>query len=506
MCRSRDGACGACTASRWDWGNWQEFSARFGWLDWSDFAGAADTTTEAEILFAFEAFHSPVSFSPADYRNMKVSVARRLGRVACGLILACSASAAVADGGTMVFVADDEGADSASGASMVVVEQAPPRTSRTEALANGLSLRSETEGRSTAARSDQQAQIRASQEKIIASVQNPPKLDKAGQLLVEAHAASSAAQTETEFSEVIDKCIAALRLGVKGENKQFATQLISWALNRRGQLYSEAGKNDLADADYHEAVHFDATNWRAQHNRGVSYALAGKFAEAFDDFNAVITINPEFAKAYTNRGTLFVQAGDLESAKQDYLKACELDDQLASARLGLARVCHMTGECEESLAHFTAAAKLDPENPGILCSRGDLLADMVQYADALASYALAIEVQPDFGHAYRNGAWLLATCPDEQYRDPDNAILGAKQALATGYGDRHVALDTLAAAYASAGDFENAVATLEQAIEQAPSSLRRDYVARVKLYESGEPFRTQPVAEIAQAVYEELSE
>jgi tetratricopeptide (TPR) repeat protein len=271
-------------------------------------------------------------------------------------------------------------------------------------------------------------------------------------------------------------------------------------------LYADAGKGELADADFEEAIHFDATNWRAIHNRGVSYAEAGSFAEAFDDFNTVITLNPEFAKAYTNRATLFVQAGDLESAKKDYEQACELDDKLASARLGLARVCHMNGRCEQALEHFTAAAKLDPQNPGILCSRGDLLADMGQYADALASYAMAIEVKPDFGHAYRNGAWLLATCPDEQYRDPENAILGAKQALQSDYGDRHVALDTLAAAYASAGDFERAVTTLEEAIELAPSLLRGDYVARVKMYESGQPFRTQPVTDIAQAVYEEMGE
>ena len=166
----------------------------------------------------------------------------------------------------------------------------------------------------------------------------------------------------------------------------------------------------------------------------------------------------------------------------------------------------MSGQCDEALAHFTAAARLDPENPGILCSRGDLLADMGQYADALASYALAIEVQPSFGHAYRNGAWLLATCPDEQYRDPENAILGAKQALEAAYGDRHVALDTLAAAYASAGDFERAVATLEEAIEMAPSVLRGDYVARVKMYEAGQPFRTQPISDISQAVYQEISD
>lgn len=449
---------------------------------------------------------------------MDASLVCRWGRAVCGVALISSASLALADD-SMVFVGDDEPTTSAaSSASIVVVNETPSvaKPSGTKALASGLSLRSQQSQPQALEESGQHApqkksqtrrpQVQARQPKIVKAVENPPQLDKAGQLLIEAHTASTSAKTETDLSEVIDKCIAALRLGVKGESKQFATQLISWALNRRGQLYTDAGNTELADADFQEAVHFDANNWRALHNRGVSSAESGKFAEAFDDFNAVISLNPKFAKAYTNRATLFVQAGDLESAKKDYEKACELDDKLPSARLGLARVCHMNGECEEALKHFTAAAKLDPQNPGILCSRGDLLADMGQYADALASYAMAIEVKPDFGHAYRNGAWLLATCPDEQYRDPENAILGAKQALESEYGERHVALDTLAAAYASAGNFDKAVSTLEEAIELAPSALRGDYVARVKLYEGGQPFRTHPVAEISQAVYQEIAE
>jgi tetratricopeptide (TPR) repeat protein len=423
---------------------------------------------------------------------MEVSFARRLGYFLC-IGLMCSSSLRAADSGSVVFVEDGNDAPPAasagSGSFVVIDEQSAP-------------TRKQTQPKSAPQR--HAASQNAPSRNIFRHVAEAPQLDEAGQLLIEAHTACTTAKPETELTEVIDKCIAALRLNIKGENKQFATTLISWSLNRRGQVYAGAGNTELADSDFEEALNFDPNNWRALHNRGVSYAESGKFAEAFDDFNAVIKTNPKFAKAYTNRATLFVQAGDLESAEKDYRSACKLDNKLASARLGLARVCHSGGRWDEALEHFTAAAKLDPENPGILCSRGDLLSDMGQYADALASYAMAIEVKPSFGHAYRNGAWLLATCPDEQFRDPENAILGAKQALECEYGERHVALDTLAAALASAGEFDEAIATLEEAIELAPSTVRAEYVARVKLYEEGQPFRTQPVAEISQAVYEEI--
>lgn len=70
------------------------------------------------------------------------------------------------------------------------------------------------------------------------------------------------------------------------------------------------------------------------------------------------------------------------------------------------------------------------------------------------------------------------------------------------YGDRHVALDTLAAAFANAGEFDQAISTLEQAIEMAPSELRGDYLTRIKLYEAGQPYRTQPVATVSQANFQ----
>jgi tetratricopeptide (TPR) repeat protein len=441
---------------------------------------------------------------------MEVSFTRHLGRMICGLVLCSLATPSIAaENGSMVFV-DDESVpteQNGSGSFVVVNEasQASKKPVRNPASSNQFSLRPHSQSAQGDVKVNPRQNTRqtTTPRNIVRSVAEPQPLSKGDQLLVEAHAASAAAQTETDLNEVIDKCVTALRLGVKGENKQFATQLISWSLNRRGQVYTGAGKPELADADFHEALHFDPNNWRALHNRGVSNAEAGQFAEAFDDFNRVIEMNPQFAKAYTNRATLFVQAGDIASAEKDYEQACQLDGKLVSARLGLARACHMTGRWDEALIHFTAAVELEPSNPGTLCSRGDLLADMGQYAEALASYAQAIEVKPSFGHAYRNGAWLLATCPDEQFRDPENAVLGAKQALESEYGERHVALDTLAAALASAGQFDEAISTLEEAIELAPSAIRPEYVARVKLYETGQPFRTQPVSDVSQAVYEE---
>ena len=127
---------------------------------------------------------------------------------------------------------------------------------------------------------------------------------------------------------------------------------------------------------------------------------------------------------------------------------------------------------------------------------------MGHFGEALADYARTIELDPEFAHAYRNGAWLLATCPDERYRDPENAVLGARQALEYSYGDRHVALDTLAAALASKGQFEAAIQTETEAVDLAPEDAKFTYLSRLQLYQDRVPFRTEPVGDVSQVMYE----
>ncbi len=62
----------------------------------------------------------------------------------------------------------------------------------------------------------------------------------------------------------------------------------------------------------------------------------------------------------------------------------------------------------------------------------------------------------------------------------------------TGYNEAEF-LDTLAAAYAAAGRFEEAKATAEKALRSQRSSGREDLAGeiekRIKLYEAGQPYR-----------------
>lgn len=241
-----------------------------------------------------------------------------------------------------------------------------------------------------------------------------------------------------------------------------------------------------------------SVDWHTLHDEAVTLAEQGRFVQAMKTFNRVIEVNPMFAKAYSNRATLHVQQGNFELAAKDYEQACTIDGDFLHALIGLGRTYHQLGKLAEALECMNRCIEIDAENAELFCTRADLHADMANYREALADYAQTIDLAPEFAHAYRNGAWLLATCPDPRYRDPQNAIQGAQQAIEFNYGDRHVALDTLAAAFASDGQFDQATRTMQQALQIAPNEVVKDYRERLAAYKSQESFF--PIKELEEDV------
>ena len=323
---------------------------------------------------------------------------------------------------------------------------------------------------------------------------------RAASLLVGANQLSQTAKSVEEFTEIIGRCEKALELAVSDEATRYAKRLASWALNRRGQLRAEQDQTQAALHDFMTAVQHDPQRWRAIHNRGVSRAQLGQFATAFDDFTETIRLQPNYAKAYSNRGTLYLEAGEAERARTDFDRATSLDDGLVNAQYGRGRACAMLGEFGLALQSFDAALALNADNADSYCGRGHVYAELGEYDSALSDYAMAIQLDPEFVDAYRQGAWLLATCPDDTVRDADNALLGAQRALdLSGQGD-HQLLDTLAAAFASAGEFDSAVDALQQALADAPDDVRPMYRSRLQLYQRGIPYRMSPPP-VNQAVF-----
>jgi hypothetical protein len=114
------------------------------------------------------------------------------------------------------------------------------------------------------------------------------------------------------------------------------------------------------------------------------------------------------------------------------------------------------------------------------------------FVGAIARYRSALERDPNFVDALNNLAWLLAAGPDPALRQGAEAVQLAERACElTGY-QRTFLVGTLAAAYAEAGRFADAVATAEKACALAAQAGDDVLLSRnqqlLQLYRNGKPY------------------
>ena len=155
------------------------------------------------------------------------------------------------------------------------------------------------------------------------------------------------------------------------------------------------------------------------------------------------------------------------------------------------------GKLEEAIEHYTQALRIDPEDAPTHTNLGSALMSQGKFDEAITHYQEAIRIDPDDPKPTNNLAWARATLPDPRLRDGEEAVNLAESACELAQHKDHDLLDTLAAAYAEAGRFPEAIATLEEAISLARSAGQldslREFEARLRGYKEGRPYRQNRV-------------
>ncbi|ADB15474.1 Tetratricopeptide TPR_2 repeat protein [Pirellula staleyi DSM 6068] len=325
------------------------------------------------------------------------------------------------------------------------------------------------------------------------------------QRLRAAYALSSSAKTYDDFAQIIEHCERALGTAT-GDTEKYAKQLVSWAYNKRGELYAQEAETLVADGeerkaneldnlaldDFETAIAHDPERFQAIHNRAVSYVLFGKLDQALTDLDQVIKLAPKHPSAHFNRAEVQRKLGKLEAALADYTVAIDTKtgDVEALARRG--EVQMLLDRYREALGDFNQALRFAPQHQRTLTLRGELHTRLGNWEQASLDYAAAVKLLPGDTRALRGAAWLLATCPADTIRSSELALASAKKAadLESAVGKPSVAtLDTLAAALAATGDFEAAVAAQQDAITAATGADIAVLKQRLSLYKEGQPYR-----------------
>ena len=228
-----------------------------------------------------------------------------------------------------------------------------------------------------------------------------------------------------------------------------------------GVVLGKTGKRKQAIEHFQQAVKLKPDDLDAHYKLGNEFVNMGKFDQAIEHFQQALRLRPDFADAHYNLGVLLGKMGNLEQAVEHFQKTLQLDPQNFEAHNKLAQLYHQQKQPDRTVAHLAQSLAFEPQQPRIL--------NML--------------------------AWLKAAYPRADFHDPDEAVRLARRCCQlTGFKNPEH-LDTLAVAYAAAGQFTKAIETTEKAISHVASKNQSEMLDmlrdRLKLYGKNQPVSLQ---------------
>jgi tetratricopeptide (TPR) repeat protein len=259
-----------------------------------------------------------------------------------------------------------------------------------------------------------------------------------------------------------------------------------------GSALHQAGKLDEARRHYAESIRINPTNPLVKNALGLTLLSQLRPAEALPYFAEAAEQEPNYAAAYFNGGLAQMALGNLAAAEKSFATAVRLDPDSADPIAHLGTVLSLEGNMAAAEAAYRQALALQPGSAKHFYDLAYVLEEQGRSAEAKECYRQALRDQPTLAEHAEVAAWVLATNPDPHLRKGPLALRLAKQACqATAY-QRPEYLDTLAAAYAENGRFDEAQVTVRQALDLLKTTADgRAAVleARLELYRQHQPFR-----------------
>ncbi len=252
---------------------------------------------------------------------------------------------------------------------------------------------------------------------------------------------------------------------------------------------------DEAVAQFQKALEIKPYYAEAHYNLGLALAGRGQIDEAIGHYRKALQIKPDYAQAHYSLGNALIGCGQVEEAMVQYRKALEIRPDYAEAHSSLGVALAGCGRLDEAVAHYRKALEINPDDVEAHYNLGTALIGRGQVDEAILHYRKVLKIKPDDVGALNNIAWLRATHSDPKFRDGAEAVRLARRAAELTPNDPNT-LSTLAAAYAEAMRFTEAVQTARKALDLATRqnnpALVKSIQVRMRLYETGKPFHETP--------------
>jgi len=209
---------------------------------------------------------------------------------------------------------------------------------------------------------------------------------------------------------------------------------------------------------------------KAHNDLGTVLAQRNDLSGAAEQFKAAIEAQPDNVSARANLGQAYAIMGQFADAEKEYQTALTYVRMDATTHDNYAELLRHEGRNQEALFHYRVAVLSGPD---ILSTRLALASLAYQLRDpalTIAQYQAILQRQPGNLEALNNLAWLLATSSDDKVRNGGAAVTLAYRACALTEFKHPRFTGTLAAAYAEAGHFAEAVKMGELTVRLAGQS------------------------------------
>ncbi len=265
--------------------------------------------------------------------------------------------------------------------------------------------------------------------------------------------------------------------------------------NNLGNALLQMSNVDQAIAQYQTALQINPDYAGACYNLGRALLKKGSLDEAMVYFQKALQLRPDYAEACNNLGSTLLQKGSVDEAITQYQKALQLRPDYAGACYNLGNALLKKGNVDEAITQYQKALQIDPDNAEAHNDLGGALLKKGNVNEAIAQFQKALQIKSGYAEARNNLAWVLATCPQASLRNGNQAVELAQRANQLTGGGNPAVLGTLAAAYAEAGRFPEAVETAQRALQLAGTqsntvTLADTIRSQIKLYQTGHPFHT----------------
>ncbi len=267
------------------------------------------------------------------------------------------------------------------------------------------------------------------------------------------------------------------------------------AHNDLGVRYLDIGQVQLARDHFGQSITIDP-NYAEPHFNLSSLLIAENNTQgAIEELRRAVEIAPDYAEAHNNLGGLLASAGLVDDAVIYYRLAIQFNPRHSEALYNLGNVMLSRGNRVAAIQHYRDALRYAPNDAEVHSNLARALTDQNELDDAVTHYQSALDINPELAPALIGLAWIRATAPADALRRPTEALMLAQQTVRLVGAEHPEVLDTLAAAYAAEGRFDDAIETAQKAATAARATPGYESTAtaideRVNLYILFKPYRT----------------